>query len=197
MLSIRNRYCRKGFWLFCEHVALRCVTYTNASSPTTAGAVKSARQGLKEEQQAAEEAKSLAAVMQQSILSLEPKDRTLLALRLGLVDPSTIAAAAAAATSVDAASDRPAKRREKISDRIPVIPTDTLLHNLESVESLEDYNTRTGLSVAELSRLFNMPRQRGHQLFQGVVQQLKESLRNAARSDAELALLLAAARGEV
>lgn len=173
-----------------------------------AGAVKYARSGLEDEQQLAEASKSLAAVMQQFFMCLEPKDRTLLALRLGVISPDSIemgsnASGGSGSDSNSSSSQgshtrqtgRPAPGQAKIADRIPAISEDTLLRSLESMQSLE--GSDEGMSVAELSRLFNMPRQRGHQLMQRVVQRLRDRLQEAAGGDAELAMLLAAAGGKL
>jgi hypothetical protein len=132
-----------------------------------AGAVRASLSGLAEAQDDAAQQALLATVMQQYLQALQPRDRHLLALRIGIQLPDFPASSSSSSSS----SAAPAGMAG-------------------SVPAAGDAQQQ-GMSLEQLAKHFNVKsRQRAHQLTEAAVVQLRRRLQEAAGRDAEVAQLL-------
>lgn len=130
----------------CEYCAAHCAPLPSADGSAAAGAVKAARSGLHEEQDEAAQAELLAAVMQHYLMTLSARDRSLLALRIGIRLPVTRspATSSTATGSGDAAPIAPEQQYSSANIRAD---TQLLIDVVVEVQSM---------SLDELAQHFNL-----------------------------------------
>jgi hypothetical protein len=147
-----------------------------AAAAAAAGAVRASLSGLAEAQDDAAQQALLASVMQQYLMALKPRDRSLLALRIGIELPDHSSTYASSSTSSQQASSGVAMSAVRVSS---------------SSAAGGAGDEQQGMSLEQLAAHFNVKsRQRAHQLMEAAVAQLRQRLQAAAGQDAQVAQLL-------
>ncbi|WIA10686.1 hypothetical protein OEZ85_010866 [Tetradesmus obliquus] len=134
------------------------------------GGLRASLSGLAEAQDEAAQQALLAAVMQQYLQTLQPRDRSLLALRLGIPQPdSSTAQHTTSSTSVTLS-----------------------IAGLAAAGAADvDGRSQQGMSLEQLAQHFGVKsRQQAHKMMEAAVGQLRRRLQAAAGQDAAVAQLL-------
>jgi hypothetical protein len=120
--------------------------------------------------------------MQQYLMALKPRDRSLLALRIGIELPDS-----------DSTYTSSTSSHQQVSSSKPAVSAAGVLAAAAAAGARAG-DEQQGMSFEQLAQHFNVKsRQHAHQLMEAAVGQLRQRLQAAAGQDAQVAQLLGAA----